>query len=356
MLRSSDSGRSTVTSPVVNSASRAPAEWAGFAEQRGSFYHDPRWVEALADCFRYPITCLTATADGAVQGILALAEVPGLLGPRRLVSLPFSYAAGPLAPSPLAAEALGREARAVAEARGVSLVELKRVGTDVPPPNGFERIIHYSTYRVPTEGAVWDRLDKSSTQRSIRKAERSRVEAVRGASEREWLVMARLQERSSSAHGVPAPPRRFFTATCRGLQELGLADLLLARLPDGRVAAGLVLWKGRREWIHAFGASDPATLEFRPNHLLLWTALQAAARAGVVFDLGRAAPEQAGLAEFKRRWGGQPVPLAYDYWPRARGLNAAPRDRGALALAGRIWSGLPTAVTRLGSGLYRYLG
>ncbi len=345
-----------MTSPVVTSTGRVPAEWAGFAERRGSFYHDPRWVEALTACFRFPLTCLTATADGAVQGILALAEVPGLLGPRRLVSLPFSYAAGPLVASPDAAEALAREARAVAEARGVALVELKRVGTDAPIPAGFARVLHYATYRVATDGGVWDRLDKSSTQRSIRKAERSRVAAAHAASEAEWLVMARLQERSSGAHGVPAPPRRFFTVTCRRLQEMGLADLLLARLPDGRVAAGLVMWKGRREWIHAFGASDPATLEFRPNHQLLWTAIQEAAAAGVVFDLGRAAPEQEGLAGFKRRWGGQPVPLAYDYWPRARGLNAAPRDRGALAVAGRLWSALPTAVTRLGSGLYRYLG
>lgn len=345
-----------MTSPAVRRDSRPPRSWADFALARGGFYHDPRWLEALAGCFTLRACCLTAGEDGAVQGTLALLEVPALLGPRRLVSLPFSYAAGPLATSPAVAALLAREAVAAARARHITRVEIKRLGAGEPPPEGFERVLHYSTYRLPTEGDVWSRLDKSSTQRGIRKAEKSGVEVARGASEEDWARMAGLEDRSARGHGVPAPPAAFFTRTCRQLQTAGLADLLLARLADGRLAAGLVLWKGAREWIYAFGASDPATLEFRPNHGLLWTAVQEAARAGVVFDLGRAAPEQAGLVEFKRRWGGQPVPLAYDYWPRARGLNAAARDRGGLAVAARLWSHLPVPVTRLGSALYRYLG
>jgi hypothetical protein len=81
-----------------------------------------------------------------------------------------------------------------------------------------------------------------------------------------------------------------------------------------------------------------------------------AAAEGVAFDLGRAAPEQTGLVEFKRRWGGEPVPLAYDYWPTAAGINVAPRDAGTLAIAGKAWSHLPASIARRGSFLYRYLG
>ena len=97
-------------------------------------------------------------------------------------------------------------------------------------------------------------------------------------------------------------------------------------------------------------------LNLRPNHVLIWEAMRRATHAGVTFDLGRAAPEQEGLVEFKTRWGGEPVPLAYDYWPEASGLNTAKRDSGALGLAGRVWSRLPEAVARRGSFLYRYLG
>lgn len=165
-----------------------------------------------------------------------------------------------------------------------------------------------------------------------------------------------MEDVSARDHGLPAPPRSFFLQFCPRLQTEQLADLYLAHLADGRLAAGIVIWKGLREWIYAFNASNPRLLEDRPNHALLWRAMRDAAAYGALFDLGRAAPEQTGLVEFKVRWGGQPVPLGYDYWPAALGLNVARRDTGTLAAAARLWRLLPLPVTRLGSRLYRYLG
>jgi hypothetical protein len=276
-----------------------------------------------------------------------------------MVSLPFGYAAGPIAREREIAEKLALEALTLACQRGIKRVEIKQIApTDVPAP-GFTRVTHYAAYRVPTDGgesAIWRRLHASSTQRSIRKGEKSGVEVAVGHTEDDWRAMAELEERTAHGHGVPAPPRRFFVALCRDLQRAGLAELYLARVPERGVAAGIVVWKGWREWIYAFGASRPELLEYRPNHVLIWRALREAAAAGVTFDLGRAAPEQEGLVEFKRRWGGEPVPLAYDYWPSAAGLNVARRDTGSLALAARVWARMPARIARYGSALYRYLG
>ncbi len=278
-----------------------------------------------------------------------------------MVSFPFSFIAGPLARSPEVARALGTAARDLAVERGARRLEIKQLGTGAPAaPPEFVRSTRYTTYRVSTEGgeqAVWSRLHVTSTQQRIRKGQKAGVVVVDGESVADWLAMARLEERVQQWHGVPAPPRRFFVDFCRRLQRERLADLYLARAPDGRMAAGFVMFRGPREWIYAFSASDPAYVkEYRPTHVLLWTALQRAAAAGVTCDLGRTAPEQASLAEFKLRWGARPVPLAYDYWPDAGGLNQARRDRGALALAARVWRWLPAPVARAGSALYRFLG
>jgi hypothetical protein len=169
--------------------------------------------------------------------------------------------------------------------------------------------------------------------------------------------MAVLQEGTSLLHGTPPPPRRFFTDLCRSLQALGLADLWLAAAPrTGDIVAAIVAWKGTREWVYSFGASRPDSLALRPNHLLLWRLFEAAAEAGVDVNLGRAAPEQEGLTQFKLRWAGQPADLQYDYWPAPGGLNVRSRDRGALAIGARIWKRLPAGLARWGSRLYRYLG
>lgn len=336
-----------------------PAEWGDLVRDLGMFYHDQRWVMGLSRSFRFEPIFLVARESGALAAGLPLLRVPALLGPARLVSLPFSYAAGPMARSADSARALLEETVRFAGERRIRRAEIKQANPPWDAAPGWVRNVHYHAYRLDTSGSesdVFKRLHRSSTQRGIRKAEKSGVRVRVGTSRDDWLEMALLQERTSHRHGVPAPPRGFFLVLCTALEQAGLARLYLAEVPWRGVAAAIVVWQGPRDWIYAFGASRDELLEYRPNHALLWRAVRDAAAAGVVFDLGRAAPEQEGLVEFKRRWGGEPVPLAYDYWPGAGGLNVARRDRGALGAAARIWSALPAPVARVGSALYRYLG
>jgi GNAT acetyltransferase-like protein len=347
-----------MSSPIITRTAEPPADWGSFAREHGTFYHLPEWARCIGDIYRLRLDYYSAHTSGELQGILAVAEVPPLLGPRRLVSLPFSYAAGVLATNGSIADSLAAAVREGAADRRIRRVELKSRG-QFPPAPGFQRTSHYSTYEVPTEGGereVWERLHSGSTQRSIRKGLKAGIVVRRGDTAEDWQVMAELEERTAHGHGLPSPPRRFFVQGGRRLQEAGLAAVYLAFTPAGERAAAITVWKGPRSWIYGFGASDPAHLEHRPNHVLLWTAIQDAIAAGCSFDLGRVAPEQEGLLEFKRRWGGQAIQLAYDYWPEPGGLNMAPRDRGAMAAVAAAWSRLPAPVARLGAGLYRYLG
>ena len=344
----------------VDARPDAPAGWDDLARAQGAFYHESAWTAALHEAFGFAPTYLTARdAAGAIGGILPLVTVRSPVGRRRLVSLPFSYAAGPVARDREADAALCAAALELARARGVRRVEIKRVGDAVAPAGGFTRAARYATYVVPTDGGergVWKRLHASSTQRGIRRAEREGVRVDRATGVADWALMADLQADTSHRHGLPAPPHAFFTRTCRALQSQGLADLYVARTPAGEPAAAIVLWKGARSWIYAFGASRAEQLELRPVHAVLWRALRDALDAGVGFDLGRAAPEQEGLVQFKVRWGGVPVPLAYDYAPAPAGLHVGARDRGPIAWANRLWSALPPSVAARGAFLYKYLG
>jgi hypothetical protein len=348
-------------SPPVTRHAEIPPGWDDLARRHGTFYHDRRWIDEVIRCFRYRLHVLAAIgSDGALTGGLALAEVPTLLGARRLVSFPFSFIAGPLAIDPATHIALAEAAHQLAHELRVRRLELKQLDIRIPPAPGFARSTRYTTFRIPTDGGeqtVWKRLHVTSTQQRIRKGQKAGVIVSDGYTADDWLAMARLEERVQQGHGVPAPPRRFFLEALPRLQQAGLVDLYLARTPEGRIAAGFVMFKGAREWIYAFSASDPALVrEYRATHVLLWAGVQRAAAAGVTLDLGRTAPEQASLAEFKQRWGAEPVPLAYDYWPAAGGLAQARRDQGPLALAARVWSALPAPLARLGSALYRFLG
>jgi hypothetical protein len=343
---------------IISRTADPPEDWHAFAAAHGTFYHQPEWAVCLGDIYRLRLDYYSARREGELRGLLAVAEIPPLLGPRRFVSLPFSYAAGPLAQDAATAEALSEAVLERAGDRGVRRIELKSRG-EYPAPAGFQRASRYATYEIPTEqgeSAIWQQLHAGSTQRSIKKGRKAGVVVRRGETAEDWLLMAEMEERTAHGHGLPPPPRRFFVEGCRGLQSEGLAQVYLAFTSRGAPAAAITIWKGPRSWIYAFGASDPAQLEHRPNHVLLWTAIQDAIASGRRFDMGRAAPEQESLVEFKRRWGGQALPLAYDYWPKPAGLNIAARDRGPMAAAAAVWSRLPAGIARLGSGLYRYMG
>lgn len=347
-----------MSSLSITRSAEPPEDWRAFAEAHGTFYHHPEWARCLGEMYRLRLDYYSARAAGELRGLLAVAEIPPLLGPRRFVSLPFSYAAGPLAQDASTAAELSQAVLERARERRIRRVELKSRG-EYPAAPDYQRVSRYATYEIPTEQGeafVWRELHASSTQRSIKKGEKSGIVVRRGETAEDWRIMAELEERTAHGHGLPAPPRRFFVEGCRRLQSAGLADVYLAFTNSGARAAAITVWKGPRSWIYAFGASDPAYLEQRPNHVLIWAAIQDAIAAGRHFDLGRAAPEQAGLVEFKRRWGGQALPLAYDYWPTPGGLNVAARDRGSMAAAAAVWSRLPAAVARLGAGLYRYMG
>jgi hypothetical protein len=343
---------------TISRTAEPPEDWRAFAVAHGTFYHRPEWAQCLGDIYRLRLDYYSARSEGELRGLLAVAEIPPLIGPRRFVSLPFSYAAGPLAQDAATAAALSEAVLERARERGARRIELKSRG-EYPAAAGFQRASRYVTYEIPTEkgeSAVWQQLHAGSTQRSIKKGLKAGVVIRRGETAEDWLVMAELEERTAHGHGLPPPPRRFFVEGCRRLQSHGLAQVYLAFTSGGVPAAAITIWKGSHSWIYAFGASDPAQLEQRPNHVLLWTAIQDAIASGRRFDLGRAAPEQEGLVEFKLRWGGQAIPLAYDYWPTPAGLNIAARDRGSLAAVAAVWSRLPAGIARLGSGLYRYLG
>jgi hypothetical protein len=344
----------------IRRAAEVPAGWDALARSRGLFYHESTWITGLAATLAYRVHWLTAYRDGALVGGLALAEVPGLLGGHRLVSFPFSFVAGSMAVDSEVELALAEGARDLASTTGAKRVEHKQLADQHPLAPGFERSTRYSTYRVSTadgEQGLWKRLHRTSTQQRIKKGEKAGVRVVEGRSEEDWLAMAKLEEEVQRGHGAPAPPRKIFLDLGRKLQAAGLADLYLAKVPDGSIAAGYVMFTGQREWVYAFSAADPKYVnEYRPIHVILWAGLQRAAAKGINDDLGRTAPEQASLAEFKQRWGSESMPLAYDYFPGVGGLAAKRRDGGPLALATTVWSHLPRPVARWGSALYRYLG
>lgn len=325
-----------------------------------TIFHTSVWQEILRRSFGYKLSAIgQPNGSGELVGLLPLMLVPSRLTGRRLISLPFSYVCGPLAESPEAELALLAEAVRLAQLEKCRFLEIKQLKPmEENRALGFCETGHYKTFLLDLEASpekLWSGLHKNSTQRSIEKARREGVEILFADEWRHWEAFYRLNLYTSRTHGVPAQPLFFFRNLFERMQPLKSAQLVLAY--KGKVpAAGAVFFLYKERAVYMYGASHPDYLSYRPNHLVLWEAIGwARAKGCKIFDLGRVSAENAGLAQFKARWGAQEHQIYSYFWPSASGVGLMDRTGWKYKMVTGVFRRIPLPLFRTLSVLYKHL-
>ncbi len=116
------------------------------------------------------------------------------------------------------------------------------------------------------------------TRRNIRKARREGVTIRLGRPE-EYRDFACLYQMTMDKHQADA--RYYFNQTYFDYFADGrIKNVLLLAEHDGRIIAGCIVLTGRQFAHYHLGASDPASLALRPNHLLFAEMIRWAKQAG----------------------------------------------------------------------------
>ena len=366
-----ESRTSTSARKVVELDPCRDPRWAAFVDSRPDrlVYHHPQWLEAVAESYGHlPVGLACEGGDGRLLGVLPLCETRGLLSGRRLVSLPNTPIAGPLASEREATGALLRAAvRRVEETRS-SQLQIKSQAT------GLEQLADGLTAQSWSESYVRELPDDPEALRfgpsrnhgrlrwAVNKAAKRGVQAREADSSADLRAWYGLYLDAMRSHAVPPRPYRFFEALWTSLRPRGVVRLLVAeghQAGRARMLAGSLFLIYGQTIFYAFNGRRRDALDLRPNDLIQWRALHDACKAGLRwYDFGEVERGQQGLAEFKSKWGAKRRILYRYYFPAAREL-----ERGVLAegrrgreLAGALWRRLPLPVTeRVGSRLYRYL-
>lgn len=347
---------------------RTDPRWAAFVASHpdGLAFHHPAWLASLADTFGFtPVHLACEDEHGTLQGVLPLVYRRGLLRGRQLWSLPYTPIADPLARSRAALGALVHGAIELAGNAGGQRVQIHShlpdlAVRDVP----FLRVDWYPTYVV-------DLPDQSEAPRFSKSRRRGMAKAVRAGvrvREADCVTDVRawydLYVRTLHRLGHPPLPLSLFEAAWTHMRPQGLLRLLLAeRMAGGRteLLAGAVLLHGTTTVTDQYAADRLDARQYHPSDLILGQAIHQAWEGGYRhYDLGSAAPDQAGLRQFKEVWGAHPRPVYRYYYPPTNwGTRlSSPRSRtqGQARLAAAFWSRLPLAATRpLGRWIHQYL-
>jgi len=337
----------------VRPLSTETVEWDAFVRSApgGSPFHLIAWKRAVEAAFRHRPHYLLAARGEALEGVLPLFEVRGLFGGRALVSVPYGVYGGICATSAEAQEALLGAASDLARRLGARYVELRHrqaQALDLPTK------ALYVSFSRPISASEEENLAAipRKQRRMTRQGAKHGLHTELG---REHLdVFYDIYAASVHQLGSPVFPRRLFASI---VAEFGKDCELLTVWKDGRMVAGVLTLYFEDQVLPYYGGARRDALAYAVNDFMYWELMCHAARTGYrVFDFGRSR-EGTGAYQFKRHWGFEPEPLAYQYVLRHGSPmpNLSPSNP-KMRLAVEGWKRLPLPVTRLvGPLLTRYL-
>jgi len=334
----------------VAAGSEAPPDWDAYVRDQAaaSIYLRSGWTLLARQVFGHEIYFLVARDEsGAVRGVLPLVRQKSLAFGDFMTSLPFFNYGGAVADTPEILVQLMEFARALAQERGCSYLELRDV--ERHPVQWLLRTDKVSmVLKLPPDTGAFAKQLGSKLRSQIKRADREGATVRRGAAE----LLDDFYEvfcRTMRDLGTPVYPRRFFSAILSAFPQ----ECLLVIVYRGAVpAAGgfLVCARGRAEipWAACRNDAKPAGFNMKLYYEAIAAVIE---RQCVEFDFGRSSRDS-GTYRFKAQWGAEPVQLHWHRWEAKARADAQDRPAGpgrVMQLAIRIWSRLPLRIAnRLG--------
>jgi FemAB-related protein (PEP-CTERM system-associated) len=323
-----------------------PIAWDTYIHTRpeACFSHLWGWSEVLASTYDLPVFRLALKREGRVAGILPLVLFSAPGQERRLVSLPYTDAAGLVADDAHAAADLLVAAWEMTVDPGVQHLELRQAGEGTLSLSAGDETIAHRRHSFKTGLArdlpvsseeLWEALD-SKVRNQVRKARKCGCRAEVGGAE---LLpdFYRVFSENMRDLGSPVHDPRLF-------QDMILqvaSRVVVVFIEDTAAAAAIVFRKGTtlyNPWASSLKRFRPQC----PNMMLYWSMLAFAADNGCErFDFGRSTPD-APTCRFKLQWGARMEPLVWHVFSR-RGSDWNPRRE---SLVDAEWKRLDLAESR----------
>jgi FemAB-related protein (PEP-CTERM system-associated) len=301
------------------------------------------WAQNIVRPLGHKSFHLAAYQDGKVCGILPLTLIHSRLFGNRMISQAFSNYGGPIAENEATIKALYECAIELSKENKCDTIEFRNVQ---PLPYDLHRRTDKVTMCLPLTSdpdEIWKRLRPQMRNR-IRKAEKAGLTVLTGGLEM-LAVFYRIWTRRMHQLGTPCYPLRLFTSVLRTFPDD--SRIFIVHL-NGKPVGGLFVYGFNGLAQSRWGAVLTEYNSISPNYLLNWTAMKYFAASGAqCFDFGRSTVNS-GQHVFKKRWGAEEIPLAYQYWTRpGYDLSIVKPDNPKYASCVETWKKMPLWFTRL---------
>lgn len=326
---------------------------------RATIYHTPEWRDAIASTYKYEPVYLGYLEGDRLLGLMPLMYVKSWITGRRLVSLPFANACGPIG-SPASVGAMIGKALDLRHHLGAKALEIRSQANLNPISDPrFTRLSYFVTSIVDLDGdpeRVWRSFKDKNLRTEVRQAAKKGIQVRDAADEDDLREFYRLFSSLRLKHGVPPQSYRFFANLWTHLWPQYL-NLHVATHENKHVAGLVTLGYGSTLYA-AYIGSDPAYRSYRVHQMLIWKAMEMGCLRGYrAFDFLRTPKNAPELRYFKDRWNAREIDLDYLYHPLVCGTASTVEETAKYKVMTWALRRSPKFVGRtLGRLVYRHLG
>jgi len=328
--------------------------WDDFvrAHPAGTFFHLCGSRRVIERAFRHRTYYLLAERGGIVSGVLPLTHVKALLFGSSLISNAFTVRGGPIAVDSESLRALEHEAVRLMETLAVPVLELRDYSStraDWPSRSDL-----YAIFRRPLAASVEQNL-KAIPRKQRAMVRKGIANELRSEIDDDIDRLYRVYAESLHNLGTPVFAKSYFRIL---REEFSAASDIITVSHKGKAVASVLSFYFRDEVLPFYGGGIRAARALAANDFMYWEVMRRASERGYcVFDFGRSKVGTGSYA-FKRNWGFEPTPLAYQF-RLAPGLSVPDLNplNPKLARFVAAWKRLPLPVaTGLGPLIVRGIG
>lgn len=298
----------------------------------GTFFHLIGWKTVIERTFHHKSYYLIAEINGdstdpinsnnpkdpsdsinssnPIVGILPLFSVKSFLFCKSLISLPFAAYGGILADNQEVANQLFDKAKEITCSNGLEYLELRN------RDGGIENLPSKELY-VFFQRKIFDDLESNmmdiprKSRRMVRQGEKAGLTYEFGHEE---FIPSFYQIFARSYHrlGSPVFSAKFFKKLLEEFKEH--ANILLVKNREGKPISSVLTFFYKDQVLPYFAGSLFEYRDLAPNDYMYWQLMKYGCENGYkLFDFGRSKVDT-GSYDFKRHWGFEPEPLAYQYF------------------------------------------
>jgi CelD/BcsL family acetyltransferase involved in cellulose biosynthesis len=315
-------------------------------------FHDPGWISAVADCYRFDAFVIAfSTGSEVVAGVPAVEVGKGRR--KRWVALPFTDRCHPVARDEQAGQEFGAALGQLRGSKNLSQLEVRGSrpwlsGYDVPCGYWHELVLDQD----PDE--LMKRFHKLRRRMLARAAEAGVESRVSRDHDDLCDVFFRLHVATRKRLGVPVQPRKLFELIWQRVVAPGNGFVQIASVDGVPVAAGLFLTSTNRVSNKFAARSDDYTNAGGMDAMYMGAMQWGYENGRSIFDFGRTEAGNDGLRKFKLGWATTEQELHYMLVASEPPAPGHGRERIEEALAMTIRRSPAWVARVVGEVAYRY--